>query len=283
MARRRRRRIPHLLSVFALVLGACAGSSQATTTTTLATSTTADPGYEVGEPLGGIDAEILIPRGEGPFPTVVLVHGGGWISGEPAFIRGLALFLTEAGYLTVNTAYQLSSFDNPGYPKAVDDVACAVRNAAAYPQGDGSVTLIGYSAGAQIAALVALTGDRYGADCPVAGSGLPDRFVGLAGPYDTDRIGRAVLPFFGDSPTNIPQAWEDGNPRRQTAENPDLKALIVYGNLDRLVHPAFAVDFYEGLVEGGVDASIEEIEGAEHSDMSDPEVVGETILSWLEG
>ncbi|MFQ5521991.1 MAG: alpha/beta fold hydrolase [Acidimicrobiia bacterium] len=282
MARRHRRRIPHLLTAFALVLAACAGSSQATTTT-FPPSTTTGPGYEVGEPLGGIDAEILIPEGEGPFPTVVLVHGGGWISGEPAFIRGLALFLTEAGYLTINTAYQLSSFDNPGYPAAVDDVACAVRNAAVYPQGDGTVTLVGYSAGAQIGALVALTGDRYGADCPVEGSGLPDRFVGLAGPYDTDRIGRAILPFFGDSPTNLPQAWEDGNPRRQTAENPDLKALIVYGDIDRLVHPALAVDFYEGLLEGGVDATLQEVEGAEHSDMSDPEVVGDIILSWLEG
>ncbi len=282
MACRRRRSIPHLLTALTLVLAACGGASQATTTTS-PPPTTSEPGFELGEPLGGIEAEILIPSGEGPFPTVVLVHGGGWISGEPAFMRGLARLLTEAGYLTINTAYHLASFDDPGYPAAVDDVACAVRNAAVYPQGDGSVTLIGYSAGAHIAALVALTGDRYGSECPVEGSGLPDRFVGLAGPYDTDRVGRAVLPFFGDSPTNIPQAWEDGNPRRQTAENPGLKALIVYGNLDQLVHPALAIDFHEGLLEGGVDATLQEIKGARHSDLSDPGVVGEIILSWLAG
>jgi len=278
MARRRRRRIPHLLTVFALVLAACAGTTQPTTT-----STTEPVGFEDGGPLDGIEAEVLIPRGEGPFPTVVLVHGGGWVSGEPAFIRGLALMLTEAGYLTINTAYRLSTFDDPGYPTAVNDVTCAVRNAAIHPLGDGTVTLIGYSAGAQISALVALTGDRYGTDCPVAGSGLPDRFVGLAGPYDTDRIGRAILPFFGDNPVNVPEAWENGNPRNFTAENPGLEALIVYGDVDQLVHPALAIDFYQGLVEGGVDATIQEVEGAAHSDMSDPAVVGEIILSWLKG
>lgn len=280
MARRHRSRIPYLLTAFALVLAACAATAiePASTTSSLPEAT-----FEVGESLDGIDAEVLIPKGEGPFPTAVLVHGGGWVSGEPVFMRALALLLTEAGYLTINTAYKLSTFDEPGYPTAVDDVTCAVRNAAAHPLSDGTVTLIGYSAGAQVSALVALTGDRYGADCPVAGSGLPDRFVGLAGPYDTDRIGRAILPFFGDNPINIPEVWENGNPRNFTAANPDLVALIVYGDTDQLVHPALAVDFYDGLVEGGVDATIKEIEGAEHSDLNDPAVVGETILTWLEG
>ena len=74
--------------------------------------------------------QTLIPEGEGPFPALVLVHGGGWVAGTPSLMSGLARFLTDAGYLTVNTAYTLSN-GIAGFPWAVDDVACAVRHAAA--------------------------------------------------------------------------------------------------------------------------------------------------------
>ena len=102
-----------------------------------------------------------MPEGEGPFPAVVLVHGGGWVGGSPGLMGGLARFLTDAGYLTVNTAYTLSN-GIAGFPVAVDDVACAVRNAADHPDSDGTVTVVGHSAGAHLAALVALDTAVYG-------------------------------------------------------------------------------------------------------------------------
>jgi acetyl esterase/lipase len=212
---------------------------------------------------------------------VVLVHGGGWIGGDPSIMRSLAIFLTGEGFLTVNTPYKLSN-ESPGFPQAVDDVACAVRYAAAHPDSDGTVALIGHSAGGHISAIVALTGDRYAADCPIPGTGLPDRFVGLAGPYDVTRMGIIMIPFFGAGPTAEPDAWLAGNPQRLTDENTDLVSLIMYGGSDGIVDSRFATDFHLALTDSGSESVLEEVEGALHNNMRDPDWVGDLIVVWLE-
>jgi acetyl esterase/lipase len=231
--------------------------------------------------LAEIDAEVRVPDGEGPFPAVVLVHGGAWVAGGPGGIRDLAVFLTGEGFLTVNARYQLSA-NSPGFPHAVDDIACAVRYAAAHPDSDGTVAVVGHSAGAHIAALVALTGDIYGSECPIRGSGLPDRFVGLAGVYDVSRLGIVVLPFFGTGPQEAAEMWAAGNPQGLVAENPELASLILIGDEDGFVDDSFGVDFVDALVEAGVDSLLEVVEGARHLDLADPDVVGGLIVSWLE-
>jgi len=250
-------------------------STTSSTTTTLATTTTAIPD-------DAIDAEIGMPEGEGPFPTVVLVHGGGWVGGDPSIMRPLARFLNDNGFLTVNTRYAISTVNRAGFPTAVEDVACAVRVAAALPESDGTVAIIGHSAGAHIGAIVALTGDEYTGDCPVAGSGIPEKFVGLAGPYDISRIGFAMSIFFGGPEDAFPEVWRAGNPQLLTDENPDLDALIMYGELDGLVDSRFAFDFAGALEDSGATALLELVEGARHNDMHDPGLVGDLIVTWLE-
>lgn len=298
MARRPGRSLAALL--IGVALSACAADgapaptslpapslSTSTTTTTITTSTipTAATIPDVPTTGGGpteIDAEVTVPDGEGPFPAVVLVHGGGWVGGGPSIMRPLADHLNQNGFLTVNTRYRLATLDLPSFPEAVDDVACAVRYAAAHPESDGTVAVIGHSAGAHLGALVALTGDDYGGDCPISTPGLPDKFVGLAGPYDVTRLGLALTLFFGEGPTANPTIWEAGNPQGLTAENPDLDSLIMYGDLDGLVDDRFAADFQSALVEAGSEAVIELIEGARHNDMHDPALVGDLIVAWLD-
>jgi pimeloyl-ACP methyl ester carboxylesterase len=213
---------------------------------------------------------------------VVLVHGGGWIVGDPSLMAPLARHLTENGFLTVNAAYQLADFDTPGFPAAVEDVACAVRYAAAHPDSDGTVAVVGHSAGAHIGSLVALTGDDYAGDCAYAGEGLPQRFVGLAGPYDVSRLGLAIVPFFGAGPDAIPDVWAAGNPQLLTDENTGLDSLIMYGELDGIVADSFAFDFHDALESSGSTSLLERVEGARHRDMDDPDFVGDLIVTWLE-
>lgn len=251
-----------------------------TSISTTSTSTTTTTTTVVAE-LPEIGAEVLVPDGAPPHPVVVLVHGGGWVGGSPAAIRGLATHLTAEGFLTVNARYQLSN-DSPGFPSAVDDVACAVRYAAAHPDGDGTVAVVGHSAGAHLGALVALTGDRYGDDCPVAGTGLPNRFVGLAGPYDVSRLGFLMLPFFGAGPSDAAESWLAGNPQRLVDQNPALVSLIMHGDMDGFVDPRFSVDFHRALEEAGSQTHLEVIPGASHLDLAGPATVGELIVTWLE-
>jgi pimeloyl-ACP methyl ester carboxylesterase len=144
------------------------------------------------------------------------------------------------------------------------------------------VAVIGHSAGAHIGALVALTGDDYVGPCPYQGSGIPDRFVGLAGPYDVSRLGLAIAAFFGGGPERIPDAWAAGNPQLLTDENPGLLSLIMYGELDGIVPESFAIAFDDALTTSGSDSTLELIEGARHNEMHDPALVGDLIVAWLQ-
>jgi acetyl esterase/lipase len=255
--------------------------SLATTSTTASTTTTAAPATSVTGPLAVIDAEVLVPEGDPPFPAVVLVHGGGWVAGDPSLMLPLARFLTEHGYLTVTPAYTLAG-ETPGYPAAVDDVACAARLAGAHPDGDGSVVLLGHSAGAHLSAVVALDSTGYGESCPVPEPVVPDRLVGLAGPYDVARLGILMYPFFGGGPGEEPEAWVEGNPMNLVERNTGLRSLLMYGEEDGFIAPSFTLDFGEALSESGSEALIEAVEGARHNEMYLPEVVGDLILAWLD-
>ncbi|MGH8950611.1 MAG: alpha/beta hydrolase [Acidimicrobiia bacterium] len=284
----------------ALILAACAPGSEATDTSTAAgatttitsatiTSTTSttrpsptstvSPG--TSEPVPDFDFEIRVPGGEGPFPAAVLVHGGGWVAGSPALMDDLAAYLTEEGYLTLSAPYTLAN-GTAGFPAAVDDIACAVRHVAAHPDGDGTVAVIGHSAGAHLAALVALDEGTYGTGCPLVDPVIPDRLVGLAGPYDVARLGPLIGLFFGVGPSDDPELWIKGNPLFQAGNNPDLSSLIMHGEEDGLVSFDFATDFSAALTEAGTEAVVEVVEGARHNDMHDPDVVGDLIVTWLE-
>lgn len=257
----------------------------ATTTTTVATTTTTPATTTSNAPTTSttseVDADVRIPEGEGPFPAVVLVHGGGWVTGDPVIMEPLAEQLTSNGFLTVNTTYELATLEEASFPEAVRDVACAVSYASQLPDSDGTVAVIGHSAGAHIGAVVALTGDQYDSDCIANGNPMPARFVGLAGPYDVDRLGLAMLPFFGVVPDAAPEIWTAGNPQKLTSANPELEALIMYGERDGLVDPSFAIEFHEALLGAGADSLLELVEGARHNDMHDPELVGDLIITWL--
>lgn len=289
MARRHHR---CLVVVLTLVLVGCTSTGTDTSTTSPPpTSTSTSPSFATTTPSPSstttsvvleFAGEVVVPDGEGPFPAVVLVHGGGWVAGTTAIMRPLAEFLNENGHLTVNTEYQLATLEIPSFPEAVEDVACAVRYAASHPDGDGTVTVIGHSAGAHIGALVALTGDDYVGDCPYQGTGVPDRFVGLAGPYDASRLGLAIFAFFGVTPDSDPDSWTAGNPQELTEENLDLDSLIMYGDEDGLVTDDFAIQFHNALAASGSTSALEVVEGARHNEMHDPAMVGDLLVTWLD-
>src|SRR5262245_5558471 len=75
----------------------------------------------------GVDmsADIHEPKGKGPFPVLVYLHGGGWILGTPKTHRRLGFRFAEAGYVVVNLKYRLAP-EFP-FPAAFDDCVRAVR------------------------------------------------------------------------------------------------------------------------------------------------------------
>src|SRR4030095_10162996 len=95
-----------------------------------------------------VTADIHLPKGDGPFPVLVYLHGGGWIMGSPKTHRRLAFRFAEAGYLVVNLHYRLAP-EFP-FPAAFDDCVQAIRwvndNIASYG-GDPSRLAVGGESG----------------------------------------------------------------------------------------------------------------------------------------
>jgi len=119
-----------------------------------------------------------------PAPVVIFVHGGSWQSGSKDDYAWVGKALAQMGFVAVLPNYGL--MPDTRFPAFVDDVARAVArvkaSAATWGGDTARVVLMGHSAGAQLAALVAYD-PRY-----LAKQGTtPDilgGFVGLSGPYD---------------------------------------------------------------------------------------------------
>ncbi|WP_224449940.1 alpha/beta hydrolase [Haloprofundus salilacus] len=110
-------------------------------------------------PDGEVPIRVYRPDGEGPFPTLVYYHGGGWTLGTLDSIDGVCrAFARRANCLVVSVDYRLAP-EHP-FPAAVDDAYAAVEWAAANAEtfdGDaGSVGVAGTSAGGNLAAVTAL-------------------------------------------------------------------------------------------------------------------------------
>lgn len=105
---------------------------------------------------GPLDADVFIPRGEGPFPAVVVVHGGAWRVGSRAQLAGVAQALAEHGYTAVTISYRLAPAAI--FPAQVYDCQAAVRwmraHAKEFKIDPDRIGGFGYSAGGQLVALL---------------------------------------------------------------------------------------------------------------------------------
>lgn len=97
-------------------------------------------------------------KGDGPFPLVVLVHGGAWQTGSRAEHHANVLMLAKEGYVAVTVGYRLAPKHR--WPAQIEDVKCAVRflrsKAKEYRIDADRVGLGGTSAGGHLALMAGL-------------------------------------------------------------------------------------------------------------------------------
>ena len=104
-----------------------------------------------------------IPQGPGPFPAVILVHGGGWTAGHKTvnFVQALFPLLDRTGMAWFTIDYRLAP-QHP-FPAAKLDVEAAVRwvkkNAKQYKVDPARLALMGESAGGHLVNLVGTKND----------------------------------------------------------------------------------------------------------------------------
>lgn len=103
--------------------------------------------------------DVFSPKKTGSYPALIMVHGGGWRSGNKSLQIPMAQKLAERGYVTVCVEYQLSL--EAKYPAAVFNIKSAIRwmraNAEKYNINPNKIAISGCSAGGQLALLVGLT------------------------------------------------------------------------------------------------------------------------------
>ncbi len=106
---------------------------------------------------GELDARVYRPEGEGPFPTVVLFHGGGFVIGDLDTHDNMARAICRgAQAVVVSVAYRLAP-EHP-YPAAVEDCLAVTRHLQerlADLGGDDRLAVAGDSAGGNLSAVVA--------------------------------------------------------------------------------------------------------------------------------
>jgi len=140
--------------------------------------------------------DINYPEGTNrPLPTIVWVHGGGWVAGSKDGIANYLKVLAGYGYTTVGVEY--SHGFGATYPKPVEQVNAAlgylVRNAAELNIDPDAIVLAGDSAGAQIGAQLAIivTDASYATQMGISPSMKPKRLAAillLSGAYDIERV-----------------------------------------------------------------------------------------------
>jgi acetyl esterase len=119
-----------------------------------------------------VRAEIYTPSGQGPFPMLLYMHGGGWCLGKAEYVRKLGMSISSVGHVVVNLDYALAP-EHP-FPAALEQTVFAARwmtaHAAELAGREGAIAIGGASAGANLAcaAIVAL----HGEGAPLADGGL---------------------------------------------------------------------------------------------------------------
>lgn len=190
--------------------------------------------------------DVYVPRrpSAAPRPVVVFFYGGSWNSGNRAGYAFVGRALAARGFVVVIPDYRLVPAVR--YPAFVEDGADAVRWAEAHAAGYGGaanrLVLMGHSAGAYIAAMLAVD-DRWLGPARANVKGL----VGLAGPYDFAPFDvDASRAAFGDWPRPA-----ETQPVTHAGAG-DPPALLAFGEDDRTVRPRNSEALAARLRTGGV-------------------------------
>ncbi len=172
--------------------------------------------------------DLLRPLGSARCPAVLLIHGGGWRSGDRSMSLPMAIRLASHGYVAATAEYRLSP--EALYPAAVHDLKAAVRWLRAqgnrYHIDTSKIAVLGCSAGGQLAALLGTTnGDpRFEGD-----EGSPEYSSAVQAVVDIDGIldftdpaesGKDTIPgkpsagasWFGATFREKPELWIEASP-----------------------------------------------------------------------
>ena len=238
---------------------------------------------------GSYRADLYRPGGSGPFPAVVMIHGGSWRSGHKSELRKLSTDLASRGYVCFSIDYDTHPRSFPySWEESRAAVAFLRTHAPEYAVDPQRIAVLGTSAGGQLAALVAVApsgpapvtaatadptpGAAAAAPQPAAATstvvnGAPVPVAAAVifnGGFDLHPRAYLLRRYLGGRCDAIPAVCDDASPDNHV--RPGTPPIFVgHGTHDRLIPYSQATTFVERLRAAGNPVTPFPAEGAGHS------------------
>ena len=241
--------------------------------------------------------ELRLPEGEGPFPVVIVIHGGCWLAEyDLGYMSAFAEALTAAGVATWSIEYRRVGDEGGGWPGTFQDVADAadflLEIALEHNLDLDQTAAVGHSAGGHLALWV--VGRKWlDADDPLRGEGplALNGVVALAGIPDLaayaapEGCGAAVSGLLGGEPHEVPDRVQRASPIAMVPLG--VTQALVIGEHDPIVPKTQADSFVDAARQMGDSVAVTTILGAGHFELVDPshggfEIIRADVLKALE-
>lgn len=207
-----------------------------------------------------------------PLPGIVMIHGGSWNSGSKEQVEEIARPVAQQGYVVASINYRLAPAHQ--WPAQIEDSKAAVRwlrrSAGKYGVDAAHIGAVGFSAGAQLAALLGTTTDAeyLDGDTPDVSSRV-QAVIAVSGPFDfyrwkeKDPDSPYLSYYLGGTFRQRPEAYRAASPvLHVTKDTPPF--LLIDGAQDDLVLPENDDLMADALRKHGVEAEIIRVQNAGH-------------------
>jgi acetyl esterase/lipase len=225
--------------------------------------------------------ELHLPRGEEPYPTVILIHGGFWRNlYDYTLMTGLAQDLAARGIAAWNIEYRRVGDVGGGWPNTLLDVASAASFLRTLPQLDQRrIVAIGHSAGGHLALWLAAywrLADRHLRDGVVFDAPVTPLVgvISLAGVNDLEMSwrlnlgGGAASELLGGGFNEVPQRYVAASPAALLPLN--VPQVMIHGTADDRVPFQVSQTYTQVAQAAGDQATLIELRGVDHFALIDP-------------
>lgn len=224
-----------------------------------------------------LDAFSPVAKSKSPRPAVLIVHGGGWRSGNRQQHIPLAQRLAALGFVCFTVEYRLST--EALYPAAVNDLKSAIRWLRTQKQqfhiDTTKIAILGFSAGGELAAFVGATNQDPRFKENACHAGLSDAVQGIvdidgtlsfvhpdSGEGDDSKSTSAATYWFGFGKKEDPALWEAASPLSYAGKN---TPPILFLNSSVVRMHAGRDDFRKILDQHGIYSEVHTFEDAPHT------------------
>jgi acetyl esterase/lipase len=219
--------------------------------------------------------DLYLPAGahaRDSLPLVVLIHGGGWTSRySAATFDPLARAVAAKGLAVFNIEYRRLG-SGGGWPTTFTDVAAATDFVPTLDRENpvidaSSSTVVGHSAGAQLAVWVGTRGRLRTQQIGSEPLWQPNRIVSLAGPLNmrlaAQRGDSRVVRILGGTPAQVPDRYRTVDPIENI--DPTVPVLVVHGTADTVVPPTQSLTYVDAVKRADGHVALRLLPGQSHA------------------